>query len=37
MAASRNAMVRYWDSTCFLSILNNEDDAHICERILESS
>jgi hypothetical protein len=25
---------RYWDSSCFIAILNNEDDGPTCERIL---
>ena len=38
MAASRNINVRrYWDSTCFLSVLNDEGDAQACERILEEA
>lgn len=38
MAASRNAMVRrYWDSACFISILNGEPVAQICERILDEA
>ena len=38
MAASRNANVRrYWDSTCFLAVLNDEGDAQVCERILEEA
>lgn len=28
---------RYWDSSCFLAILNNEDSADDCERILEDA
>lgn len=38
MAASRNANVRrYWDSTCFLAVLNDEGDAQTCERVLEEA
>ena len=38
MAASRNINVRrYWDSTCFLAVLNDEGDAQACERILEEA
>ena len=38
MAASRNAMVRrYWDSACFISILNGEAEAQTCERILDEA
>lgn len=28
---------RYWDSTCFLALLNDEDEAAICERILDEA
>ena len=38
MAASRNANVRrYWDSTCFLAVLNDESDAQACESILDEA
>ena len=35
MQNSAPSIRRYWDSTCFLSILNNEPSASDCQRILE--
>lgn len=32
--SGRGEVRRYWDSTCFLSILNGEDEAGTCEGIL---
>ena len=38
MAAPPKATVRrYWDSACFISILNGEADAQTCERLLDEA
>lgn len=33
----RSVLRRYWDSTCFLALLNDEEDAARCEQILEEA
>lgn len=33
----RYVLRRYWDSTCFLALLNDEEDAARCEQILEEA
>lgn len=35
--SGRGEMRRYWDSTCFLSILNGEEEAAACEGILAAA
>lgn len=36
--AQHNTLVRrYWDSSCFLALLNDEEDASACEHILEEA
>ena len=38
MAGTRkDGIRRYWDSTCFIALLNNEPDAQACEHILEEA
>ena len=32
--SAKSEIRRYWDSSCFLSILNREEDAGVCEEIL---
>lgn len=34
---SEEALRRYWDTSCFLAILNNEDRADDCRRILNEA
>ena len=33
----KNKVRRYWDSSCFLVLLNNEEDAPACEYILNEA
>lgn len=35
--SGRSELRRYWDSTCFLSILNGEEEAGVCEGILAAA
>lgn len=36
--AQRNAFTRrYWDSSCFLALINDEENASTCEHILEAA
>ena len=35
--SARSEIRRYWDASCFLSILNGEKEAAICERILAAA